>query len=58
VSWSQPMCLRCWVDRHPDGRPPVTLVTPPPDRCAWCGRPTFAGIYVRADPSTLPYPSP
>lgn len=27
------------------------------EQCAWCGQPTIVGIYVRADPATVPYPA-
>ncbi len=28
------------------------------DRCSWCGMPTNSGIFVRADPRTVPFPQP
>lgn len=66
-SWNQPQCERCWVVEHStwegdqllDVRLPVRmeLGSGPPERCAWCGLPTWVGIWVRADPSTVPYPS-
>lgn len=34
----------------PDGEMPV-------ERCGWCGSPTFVGIFVRVDPTTIPWPS-
>jgi hypothetical protein len=63
MNWNQPQCERCWVDTHTDDdgnlRVPVRLsfVGDDPDVCAWCGYPTWAGIYVRADPSTVAFPS-
>jgi hypothetical protein len=46
------MCERCWFDQRGD-RMPVRLAHPDAERCAWCGRPTIAGIYVRADSADL-----
>lgn len=63
-NWTQPQCERCWVLRHTDDdgnvREPVRSIagTGPAEVCAWCGMPTWVGIYVRADPATLAYPAP
>lgn len=32
------------------------LDKPTMETCSWCGRPTFVGIFVRADPSDVPFP--
>ena len=60
-NWNQPQCERCWVDQHTnsDGtiREPVRVRDVEGARvCAFCGYPTWAGIFVRADPSAVPYP--
>ena len=66
-SWNQPQCERCWVVEHSTADPRggfivsqpvrVTKGSGDPERCAWCGLPTWVGIWVRADPSSVPYPS-
>lgn len=69
LSWTQPQCEACWVEANAEWigegvltslRVPVML-RPDPDearveQCAWCGCATFVGIYVRVDPTTVPYP--
>lgn len=49
------MCEDDWVSRNPR-RVPVRMVDPDEEVCAWCGKTTYSGIYVRADPATVPYP--
>lgn len=51
------MCERCWLCRHPR-RQPVRLANREPalEQCSYCGETTIAGIYLRADPSTVPFP--
>jgi hypothetical protein len=61
MSWTQAQCERCWVERNTAANGSVRQPTRMAgehvtlERCAWCGLATFAGIYVRADPATLPY---
>ena len=67
LSWTQPQCEACWIEQnmtHGDDavfsiRRPTVLVQEHThiEFCAWCGKPTIMGIYVRADPKTVPYPS-
>lgn len=73
LSWTQPCCERCWIDREgtweideAEGfqylaalRQPVRMVRDEAvlERCSFCGGPTFIGIYVRVDPATVPYPA-
>lgn len=38
-------------------RSPVRLKDPEIEQCAFCGKPTIFGVYRRADPSTVPFPS-
>lgn len=45
------------VDRLVSLRKPIRLVDPPVEACAWCGALTISGIYVRADPASVPYPA-
>lgn len=56
MSWTQPICRTCWNERHPEK--PVTnaatiLVG---DTCCYCGDPATSGIYIRVDPTTVPFP--
>jgi hypothetical protein len=67
--WNQPCCERCWIEREgiwdEQGdddvliglRLPVRLVDIELEQCSYCGKPTFIGVYVRADPKTVPYPA-
>lgn len=62
VNWNQVICGPCWTVRNPD-RVPVRLRHAEPqsetgERCSFCGLPTNSGIYVRADPATVPFPQP
>lgn len=57
LTWSQAMCDRCWHDRTDGRRVPHRLIDPDVEVCAWCGELTMSGIYVRANPETVPYPS-
>lgn len=57
MTWSnQPMCDACWEETNPT-RAPAKLREPEKERCAWCGRETYSGIYVRARSEAVPYPS-
>ena len=62
MNFNQVSCGPCFSARNPD-RVPVTVLHAEPvsessDRCSWCGLPTNSGIYVRADPRTVPFPQP
>lgn len=62
LSWTQPICERCWIEQETDGlsvRVPVRYVGQDLsiERCSWCGAPTIVGIFKRADPTTVPYPA-
>jgi hypothetical protein len=63
LSWTQPCCERCWVERHHlEGEPiklPVRVRSEDPyntEQCCYCGNPTWVGIFVRVDPTTVDYP--
>ena len=67
-SWTQPCCERCWIERHAVWdeaemdlliglRLPVQVIEPDLVQCAFCGSPTFIGVFVRADPASVPYPA-
>lgn len=73
LSWTQPICERCWIEaegeweleRTGDGarqvlarlRFPIRLKESTLERCSWCGLPTILGAYKRADPRAVPYPA-
>lgn len=54
MSWTHLMCVACWIDKNP-GRQPHRLSEPQKETCAWCGKENTDGIYMRADPKTVPY---
>lgn len=65
-NWTQPQCERCWLDNNTHLNPetkeieirrPVLMVGDHAEQCAWCGQLTIIGLYVRVDPSTVPYPT-
>ena len=63
--WNHAICERCWVTDHganDDGsvRWPVRLRTPPGEPsvariCCRCDNPTWVGIFVRAEPGSMPH---
>jgi hypothetical protein len=56
MTWTQPICEDCWVERSP-GTPPVRVIFDAEARCCFCGSETWSGIYVRVNPASVPYPS-
>lgn len=64
MGWTQPLCEPCWIAEHHtvdlDGstsvRRPVRSLDTDLEVCCRCGNLTVAGIYVRADPATVPFP--
>lgn len=62
-SWSNPICERCWTDRRGFVQPSRlsgavdVLRREGAHCCAFCGRPTWARIWIRADPADVPYAS-
>lgn len=59
LSWTQPICETCWKRPpiHDVPPEPVRLLNPGEERCAFCGDGTTSGIYVRADPASVPFPA-
>lgn len=59
MTWTQPLCDACWETARPGHAPTRvfddTMTAPISETCCRCGQPT-EGIYVRIDPSTVPYP--
>lgn len=60
-SWTAPMCEHCWCLQHGGEEGPWELPVRVIDKreteqCSFCGFPTWAGIFVRADPREVPYP--
>lgn len=69
-SWTQPICERDWVaqratwEQLPDGSEklvsvpvPVRVIDANVERCSWCGEATIMGVFVRADPASVPFPA-
>jgi hypothetical protein len=54
--WTQPQCDDCWEHSMGD-KPPTRLVEAQDETCATCGVVTTSGIYIRVDPTTVPFPS-
>lgn len=50
--WTHPICPMCYRGKEP-GRTPTTLTDAAWEICCFCQRHTNAGIYYRADPTTL-----
>jgi hypothetical protein len=66
-TWRHPCCELCWIAREgvwseiepgvralTSVRRPHRLIDAPIEECCVCGGPTISGIYVRADPATMP----
>ena len=47
------LCRACWDFLSP-GREPARMRAADMEKCCKCGRPTWAGIYIRAENSTMP----
>lgn len=56
-SWTQPLCADCYW-RHSPGQEPATVNDRTGEKCCQCGALTGAGIWVRVDPATCPFPTP
>lgn len=57
MSWTQPVCIPCWNRDHPDRQTGGHGDINDPEHCCLCGGETRAGLYVRLDPATVPFPS-
>lgn len=58
TSWTQPICDNCWENQRPGQEP--TRIKPEyaeQEVCAFCGYHHRSGIYVRADPTIVPFPA-
>jgi hypothetical protein len=55
-TWTQPICDDCWV-RQNGARVPSRVADEyrETEQCAFCGRMTRAGIYVRQDPTLVKF---
>ena len=58
MNWTQPLCSECWTTMHPD-RTPVRVKMDgwPAEHCCNCNTETHDGIYIRADPRLVKYPT-
>lgn len=63
MNWDQPICDDCWIEKQIEagypGRSPVRLnaETARRERCCYCNRWTYSGIYIRIHPDVVPFPS-
>lgn len=61
MSFTQAVCFDCWNERNPESQvgpdDPRRSNTGPDERCCDCGAATTSGVYIRVDPSTVPFPS-
>ena len=55
-SFTQPVCDDCWDREYPD-RPSPRVGQGERETCCKCGNRTFSGIYIRINPTTVPYPT-
>lgn len=55
MTWTQPLCMSCWL--RADSRHPARVPGDHSRICCRCGAATSAGIYIRIDPASVPYPS-
>jgi len=62
-NWTQPICERCWIEKNTElvegelfVRRPAIVKDASAVRCAYCDELTIMGIYVRDDPTKVPYP--
>lgn len=54
-AWTHAICGACWNRVNPDRQVKGSDFRGGDDeKCCWCAAPTVAGIYLRADPKTLP----
>lgn len=68
MSFTQPVCTSCWVEENsvPDDdggaliRQPIQVriedFMEALEKCCKCGRATSSRIWIRIDPTTVPYP--
>lgn len=65
MSWTQPTCTDCWVRDNSQETPEGLSIRTPvrvrqddwvPEICCLCGRLTSSGIFIRVDPSKVPFP--
>lgn len=58
MTWTQPLCRRCWDREHPHDLPlQRDMADRVAETCCMCGRETRAGIYAIYRPAAVPYPT-
>lgn len=58
MTHTQPLCDFCWATRTTDrGQHRLTGPARQTEQCCLCGKWTRSGIYVRIDPTAVPYPT-
>lgn len=58
MDWTQAICRDCWNERNPERQVTNAATVLVGDVCSYCGHAATSGIYVRDDPSTVPFPQP
>lgn len=56
MTWTQPLCRACWDKERPHDQP-VRIANPQLEICCMCGQRNHDGIYVRYNPTAVPYPT-
>jgi hypothetical protein len=58
-SWTQPACDTCFAETFPSVTNPARMVKEmrTDERCCMCGAVDRSGIFIRINPSTVPYPT-
>lgn len=52
--WTHPICDDCWEAKYPEREPHrIREEYRDPERCCYCGKDQFDGIYIRDDPATV-----
>ena len=55
LDWTQAVCSECWNERNPERQVTNAATIHVGDVCCYCGNEATTGIYVRIDPTTVPY---
>jgi len=60
MGWTQPMCGPCWrafcLGTRGEIHEPTVVVDADPEVCCACGTLTVEGVFVRVDPTKVPFP--
>ncbi len=56
MGFTQAVCAPCWNERNPANHVIPGYTGGELETCCYCGNETLSGLYVRVDPTTVPYP--